>query len=79
MEENAKARAAMARTKAQNDPVVGKGKGKAAAVTGESSKSAKEVIYDLLLRIFAYFNGIYRSLLWCIGALCGRPENRGRL
>ena len=35
-------------------------------MTGESSKSAKqkEVTYDLLLlRTFAYFNGIY-SLLW---------------
>ena len=65
VEGKAKARAARARSKAQNDSVTGKGKGKA----GESSKSAKqtgkEVIYDpLLLHIFAYFNDIYRGLLW---------------
>ena len=69
MEEKAKAKAEKAQTKAQNDSVVGKGKGKAAVLADESSKSAKqkgkEVIYDLLLlRIFAYFNSIYSSLLW---------------
>ena len=63
VEENAKAKAAKARKKAQNDSVVGKGKGRAAMVAGESSRSAKqkgkEVIYGLLLlRIFAYFNCI---------------------
>ena len=40
MEENAKAKAAKAQTKAQNNSVVVKGKGKAAVVTGESSRSA---------------------------------------
>ena len=40
MEENAKAKAAKARKKAQNDSVVVKGKGKAAVVAGESSRSA---------------------------------------
>ena len=66
VEENAKAKAAEARTKGKPDSVVGKGKGKVAVVAGESSKSAKqkgkEVLYALfLLRIFAYFNSIYRS------------------
>ena len=42
MEENAKAEAAEAQTKAQNDSVVRKGKGKAAVVAGKSSKSAKQ-------------------------------------
>ena len=68
MEENAKAKAAKARTKAPNDSVVRKGKGKAAVVAGESSNSAEQkgkvVVNDLLLCIFAYFNSIYRSLLW---------------
>ena len=58
--ENAKAKAAKARKKAQNDSVVERGKAKAAVVAGESSKFAirkgKEVIYDLLLCIFAYPN-----------------------
>ena len=67
--DNATAKAAKARKKARNDSVVekGKGKGKAAVVAGGSSKSAKqkgkEVVYDLLLCIFAYFNSIYSSLL----------------
>ena len=65
-EENAKAKAAKARAKGKTDSVVGEGKGEAAVVAGESSKSAKqkgkEVLYALLLlRIFAYFNSIYRS------------------
>ena len=64
-EENAKAKAAKARTKAQEDSVVGKGKGRAVVVAGESSKSAKQKGREVLnaLRIFAKFN-IYRSLLW---------------
>ena len=66
VEENVKAKAAVARAKGKTDSVVGKGKGKATVVAGESSKSAKqkgkEVLYALLLlRIFAYFNSIYRS------------------
>ena len=65
-EENAKAKAAKARTKGKTDSVVGKGKGKATVVAGESSKPAKQIgkeaLYALLLlRIFAYFNSIYRS------------------
>ena len=65
-EENAKEKAAKARTKKKTDSVVWKGKGKAAVVAGESSKSAKqkgkEVLYALLLlRIFEYFSSIYRS------------------
>ena len=42
MEENAKAKVAKAQTKVQNDSVVGEGKGKAAVVAGEFSKSAKQ-------------------------------------
>ena len=42
--------------------------GKAAAVAGESSKSAKqkgkEVLYSYDLRIFSYFNDRHRSPLW---------------
>ena len=61
-EENAKAKTSKARTKEKTDSVVGKGKGKAAVVGGESSKSAKQKGKEvLLLRIFAYFNSIYRS------------------
>ena len=53
--------------KEKTDSVVGKGKGKATVVAGGSSKpekqKGKEVLYALLLlRIFAYFNSIYRSL-----------------
>ena len=65
---NAKAKAAKAREKAQNDVlVVGNGKGKAAVVTGVSSESTKQkgkkILYELLPRIFTFFNNIYRSPL----------------
>ena len=58
-----------AKAKAQNDAVVvGKGKGTAAVVAGVSSKptkqKGKEVLYDLLPRILACFNNIYRSPPW---------------
>ena len=65
MEENAEARAGKVKTKAQNDSVVEKGKGKAVVSSGSAKQKGKEVLYDPPLRcIFAYSNNIYRSLLW---------------
>ena len=64
-----KARAAKAKTKAQNNlVVVEKGKGKAAVVAGVPSKptkkKGKEILNDPLPRISAYLNNTYRILLW---------------
>ena len=64
VEENAKARAGKVKTKAQNDSVVEKGKGKAVAFSGSAEQKGKEVLYDLPLCTFAHSNNIYRSLLW---------------
>ena len=64
MEENAKARAGKVKTKAQNDSVMEKGKGKAVVSSGSAKQKGKEILYVLpLLSIFVYSN-IYRSLLW---------------
>ena len=66
-EENAKD--CKGQLKAHTNSVVGKGKGIASVVAGESSKFAKqkgkEALYDLPLPcIFAYSSNIYRSPLW---------------
>ena len=78
MEENTKAKAAKARTKAQNDSVVVKGKGKAAVVGGESSKSAKqkgkEVTYSTISSYFAFSH----ILTVYIEAHSGRSDSKGR-
>ena len=65
--------------------VVGKGKGKVAVVAGVPSKSTKqkgkEVPYDLLPRMFAYFDNIHRLQALCLassGCLASRFIHRTR-
>ena len=75
-EKNAEAKAAKAKEKARNDAVVvGKRKGKAAAVAGVSSKNTKQKGKEVPatpLPAFLHILTIY------IDALCGRPDRRGQ-
>ena len=73
MEENAKAGAGGVKTKAQNDSVVEKSKGKAAVSSGSAKQKGKEVLYDLPSAAFLRILTIY------IEACCGRPDSRGRV
>lgn len=69
MEDSAKTKAAKVRTKAQNELVVGRGKGKAVVSSKSAKQKRKEVFYD---------RRILHVLIIYIEACSGRPDNRGR-
>ena len=66
-----KAKAATARTKAQNESVIGKGRGKAVLSSNSAGQQGREVLYDLLRHIFA-------CLTMCVETCSGRPDSRRR-